>query len=209
MPTIHELLPSIRPARMLTFVSVRTRIIVLALIPVVGFAASATAYLSGEQSVAKAMHTVQRSIVISDASREFKRAVTGIRIIGKDFSIAPHQSLIANFHEMQAVALEQLALIENSSDMRFADTTSGLRLALSAIEENVNELALYQSAIGYDEDSGLRARLRKSANAVESIVNANMGWLGGSAQKLAMALLTMRQQEAEYRLTQADLAKEE
>jgi methyl-accepting chemotaxis protein len=36
-----------------------------------------------------------------------------------------------------------------------------------------------------------------------------MGWLGGSAQKLAMALLTMRQQEAEYRLTQADLAKEE
>jgi methyl-accepting chemotaxis protein len=209
MPAIHKLLPSIRPMRMLTFVSVRTRIILLALIPVAGFAASATAYLSGERSVAMAMHTVQQSIVISDASREFKRAVTGIRIIGKDFSIAPHQSLIAKFREMQALALEKLAVVENSSDTRFTTTISGLRRALSTIEENVDELALYQSAIGYDEDSGLRARLRNAANAVETIINANMNWLGGSAQKLAVALLTMRQQEAEYRLTQTELAKAE
>jgi hypothetical protein len=50
---------SIRPAAVLTSVSVRTRIILLALIPVVGFAASGLSYLSGERSVAAAMHTTQ------------------------------------------------------------------------------------------------------------------------------------------------------
>jgi methyl-accepting chemotaxis protein len=209
MPAIHNFLPFIRPIRMLTFVSVRTRIILLALIPVAGFAASATAYLSGERNVGIAMQSVQQSIAISEASREFKRAITEIRIIGKDYSAAPNHSLVTSFREMRTVALENLTAIERTSKTRFAVTIYGLRRDLESIEENFNELALYQSALGYEEDSGLRGRLRNAGNAIDRIINDNMSWLGADAPKLALALLSMRQQETEYRLTQSELAKVE
>ena len=80
--------PIIRADPALAFVSVRTRIILLALIPVAGFAASATAYLSGERNVGIAMQSVQQSIAISEASREFKRAITDDADRVKDYSAA-------------------------------------------------------------------------------------------------------------------------
>ena len=47
MVEFYRLLPSIRLNRLFTSISVRTRIVLLALVPVAGFAASGLTYLSG------------------------------------------------------------------------------------------------------------------------------------------------------------------
>jgi hypothetical protein len=55
--------------------SVRTPIIVLALIPVAGFLANGLTYVSGEGDVGRAFATVTQSHALVDSSRDFKSAV--------------------------------------------------------------------------------------------------------------------------------------
>ena len=72
--------------------SVRTRIIVLALIPVVGFLANGLTYVSGESDVGTAFQTVKESVELADASRDFKSALAHMRLVVKDFTAAPAPS---------------------------------------------------------------------------------------------------------------------
>jgi hypothetical protein len=61
MRFIQLSLPFNRLNRLLTSFSVRTRIVVLALVPVVGFLANGLTYVSGEGEVGTAFETVKRS----------------------------------------------------------------------------------------------------------------------------------------------------
>src|SRR5262249_29648382 len=73
-----------------------------------------------------------------------------------------------------------------------------------------NELVHDQKILGYDETTGLRKELLNAGNTVERIINENMTWVAeGDARKLMMMLMLMREYEAEYRLTQSDLTKQQ
>jgi methyl-accepting chemotaxis protein len=72
MRSIDLALPFNWLARML---SVRTRIVVLALIPVAGFLANGVTYVSGEGDVGRADATVTQSHALVDSNRDFKSAV--------------------------------------------------------------------------------------------------------------------------------------
>ena len=76
-----------RPSRLLASFSVRTRIIVLALIPVVGFVANGWTYLSGEREVGAAFQTVTNSGRLADASHDFKSAIAAMRISARRISL--------------------------------------------------------------------------------------------------------------------------
>jgi len=207
MPSLQGLLASISPSKLLATASVRTRIILLALIPVVGFAGSGYSYLAGERSVAAAMRTTQRAISIADASREFKRSVNGMRVVVKDFSAAPNDEASRVFMAFYASALHNLNIISSSADPRFIATINSLRQQTMKLQSSFDELLREQKALGFDENSGLQKKLRDSGNAVERIINENVNWLTEfDAQRLMLSLLTMRHQEAEYRLSQSELA---
>ena len=68
--------------------------------------------------------------------------------------------------------------------------------------DNFNELVRQQKHPRLRRDIRVCAdNLRDASNAIERIINENMTWLAeGDANKLMMALLLMRQHEAEYRL---------
>jgi len=76
----------------------RSRIIILALIPVIGFVANGITYISGEDEVARAFTTVDRSHELAEASREFKIAIAVMRIAAKDFAVSAHGTLIDVFN---------------------------------------------------------------------------------------------------------------
>ena len=114
MRSIDLSLPFNRLARMLTSVSVRTRIVVLALIPVVGFLANGLTYISGEGDVGRAFATVTQSTALADASRDFKSAVAAMRIVVKDFSVSPSNNLVISFDEAHGLALKALDSISAS-----------------------------------------------------------------------------------------------
>ena len=77
--------------------SVRTRLIVLSLVPVVGFAAIGLAYVSSEQTVEAAFASVQQSSRLADASRVFKESLTTMQARAKDFVAQPQATLVSRF----------------------------------------------------------------------------------------------------------------
>jgi methyl-accepting chemotaxis protein len=210
-------MPSIKPtflfdwlSRLLATFSVRTRIIVLALVPVVGFIANGLTYISGEADVGTAFKIVHRSGTLADASRDFKSAVSTMRITVKDFTASPSNDLVANFEQAHALALQSLDTIAGSIDRRYAESIASLRKDVMELRENFNELVREQKILGFDDNAGLRGNLREAGNAVERIINENMTWLDAAeAQKLMMALLIMRHHEADYRLNQMEVTRQQ
>ncbi len=196
--------------RLLTSISVRTRVIVLALIPVVGFLANGLTYFSGEGAVGTAFETVKHSGTLAGASRDFKSAIASLRIIVKDFSANPSDNLVINFEQAHVLALQSLETIAASIDHRYAESIVGLRKDVMGLRNTFTELVREQKTLGFDETSGLRNNLREAGNAVERIINENMTWLAeADATKLMMALLIMRDHEAEYRLNPSELIKQQ
>jgi len=198
-----------RVTRLLTSTSVRTRIIVLALIPVVGFLANGLTYFSGEAGVGTAFETVKRSAALADASSDFKSAIAAMRIIVKDFNANASDNMVISLEQEHGLALQSLDTIAASIDRRHAANIVALQKDVMALRETFTELVREQTTLGFDDNSGLRGNLRQAGNAVERIINENMTWLADAdAGKLMMTLLAMRTYEAEFRLNQSELARQ-
>lgn len=163
-----------RVNRLLTSFSVRTRIIVLAVIPVVGFLANGLTYVSGEGDVASAFETVNRSSALADASRDFQSSVSVMRIVVKDFGASPSDNLLKSFEQAHSVAVRSLHTIAASVDSRHAENIVGLRRDVMNLHEIFTELVRAQKTLGFDELTGLRRNLDLAGNAVERIINDNM-----------------------------------
>jgi methyl-accepting chemotaxis protein len=191
--------------RMLGNVSVRARIVVLALVPVVGFLANGLTYVAGEEDVGNAFHTVDRSHALADASRDLKIAIASMRIAVKDFGRGQN-SLLDAFGQSQQLASRSLDAIGASIGGTHTDDLTALRQELADIKSNYDKLYAEQRVLGFSEEEGLRNELKDAGNKIERTINDNMiGLADVDAKKLMMALLEMRHQEAEYRLNSHDL----
>lgn len=177
MRPIDLSLPFNRLPRMLASFSVRTRVVVLALIPVGGFLANGITYTAGEGDVGRAFRTLTHSTALADASRDFKSAVASMRIIVKDFSVNPDDNLVVGFGRAHSLALKALDALTASIDQNHADSIAGLRKDVMVLHQNFNELMREQKTLGYDNSSGLRGNLQSAGNAVERIINENMSGL--------------------------------
>ncbi|HEY0223246.1 MAG TPA: HAMP domain-containing methyl-accepting chemotaxis protein, partial [Pseudolabrys sp.] len=195
-----------RLSSLLATFSVRTRIVVLAVIPVVGFLANGLTFVSGEGEVSAAFGTVNRSMALADASRDFKGAVAEMRIIVKDFSAKPSDGLVESYERVYQVAQRSLDFIATAIDGAHAENIVRLDKDVAGLHATFARLVQEQKTLGYDDGSGLRGNLITAGNAVERIINENMTWLAETeARKLMMTLLVMRHHEADYRLNQRDL----
>jgi hypothetical protein len=198
-----------RLSRLLASFSVRTRVIVLALIPVVGFLANGLTYVSGEGVVDKSFQTVKQARALADGSRDFKIAVGAMRIAVKNITTEPH-TLIDSFGRSLQLANKSLDQIEASIGGKHADDIAALHQALDKLKKNFNQLTLEQRTLGFTESAGLHRELRDAGNKIETAINENMTWLADTeAKKLMIALLTMRHHEAEYRLNPSELTRQE
>ncbi|MGI8526871.1 MAG: hypothetical protein ACR2K5_11975, partial [Pseudolabrys sp.] len=157
--------------RLIFSLSVRTRIIVLAVIPLVGFLANGITYNSSESEVATAFQSVNHSAARADASRDFKNAVADMRIIVKDFAFAPKNDLIKRFELAEIAASKSLAAIDAASNGVPSEETAPLLSELSSMKKNFDQLVTEQQTLGYDDADGLRSRLRNTGNGIERIIH--------------------------------------
>ena len=209
MQVSHLTLPFKWLPRMVGSLSVRTRIIVLALIPVIGFIANGLTYGSSERDVSTAFHAYKQSGTLADASRDFKTALTNMRMSAKDFAVTPSPGLISAFESALSYALTNLSTIEVLIDDADAKNIAQLRDQVVGLKTNFDSLVKTQQSLGYTESEGLRGQLRKAGNAVETVINENMTWLAEEdSKKLLMSLMLMRQHEAEYRLNSSELMRQ-
>jgi len=101
-----------------TSTSVRDRIFMLALIPVVRFLANGLTYVSGKREVVTAFKTVMHSTALADATRGSKSAVAAMQMVVKDFAANPSNNLALNLGREHALALRNLDIIVASIDRR-------------------------------------------------------------------------------------------
>ncbi|MGE3986753.1 methyl-accepting chemotaxis protein [Pseudorhodoplanes sp.] len=181
--------------------SVRTRILLIALIPVLGFLANGIAFMSGERQVADAFDRYRHADAMADASHRLKEAIGQMRIAARDFAVGPNDELIAAFESANAVALEKFASIEREIDKsqraRIAPIADRLKETASRFADVVRD----QRQLGFSEADGLRRQLHDTGTSVERVINQGIDWLGDAdAKKLLVSLLLMRRFEAEQRL---------
>jgi methyl-accepting chemotaxis protein len=206
MQALSLSLPSIfTPIRLISRMSVRTRIVVLALIPVCGFLANGVAFITGESEVDSAFQTAWKAAALADSSREFKAALTSMRMSAREFGAQPTYDLISSFEAGYERALKSLTTVEKSADDKQRTDIASLQGDLAVLKSTFGHLTRDQEMLGFTESEGLHGQLNLAGTAVERIINAELTWISDrDAKRLLVSLLTMRRYEAQYRLSRSD-----
>jgi methyl-accepting chemotaxis protein len=190
-------------------VSVRKRIVMIALIPVLGFLANGVSFTAGQRGVTNAFDNVEAAAALSDASREFKIAVVSMQFAASDFVAMPSAELIRNFETNHVLASANFEKIAATTGATTQDEIKRVQQKLGELKLAFGYLADEQAELGFSEDEGNRKRLDDAAAGIEQAINEGMTWLTqADREKLLLSLLTMRRIEAQYRLHQSSAAWE-
>ncbi len=191
-------------------VTVRTRIVLLAAIPLLGFLANGTAFTTGQAEVEHAFASVKRASALAETSQDLKSLLGGMRIAARDFALNPGTELIQSFVDIHYSAEQSLQKIEADAHGGARQGIEGLRTRIAELKKRFDHMVREQMTLGFSENEGIRQRMRLSATAVERIINEDMSWLTKTdSQTLLVSLLVMRRYESDYRLTRTSIAQTE
>src|SRR3972149_5817083 len=175
-PRIHVRMSQASVIKVFFFsaLSVRARIIAIAVVPVVGFLANGIAFPSGEAEVDAAFTSVKRAAVLSDTANDFKAALATMRLTVRDFASKPETTLVSAFDESRQLATDSLDAIEGSLTDKERKDIPGLRDRLASGFKSFGELVKEHEALGFTDDQGIRRLLRDGAQNVERIVHVDL-----------------------------------
>ncbi|HUD85626.1 MAG TPA: methyl-accepting chemotaxis protein [Xanthobacteraceae bacterium] len=189
-------------AQIFSKLSVRARIIVLGVIPVVGLLANGLAYLSGDVEVGRAFDSVNRDTAVADASRDLKTGLLQVRAATTQYVARPSDRGVEDFDDGQQLAMNALDRIAASLGSTDQDVITPLRITVRDLRASFESLVNEQKSLGYTETEGTNADLNAASHAVQTIIHQDLSWVGDiDISNLLMSLLTMRRDEIEYRLT--------
>jgi len=192
--------------RLITRFSVRTRIILLAAIPVAGFLVNGIAFTVGDREVESAVRTADRASDLAEVSREFRGALVQMRVRTRDFALHPSQDAIDGFKTNHDTAVRTFGIIEAAVDQTTRRNLAPLKGQIEEIATQFDDLSRQQKILGFTDSEGIRDSMIKAAASVERIIHNDMSWVSeGDAHKLLISLLTMRRYDSEYRLTRSTL----
>jgi methyl-accepting chemotaxis protein len=192
-------------SRLSTLLSVRTRLTVLSLVPVVGLAAIALSYVASERTVERAFDSVNQSSRLADASREFKDALIAMQVRGKEFVAQPQPHLAARFNEGYNAATVSLQTLKDLVTDDERPNLIALEGRVKNLQTTFEALTAEQDNLGLTEFEGIQGSLRDTGNAIEQMVNFDLAGLSDSDhRKVMIPMMLMRRYEVEYRLTRGD-----
>ena len=180
-----------RLTRMLTSFSVRTRIIVLALIPVAGFLANGLTYISGESDVGTRLRDRQAFGRARRRQPRLQERGRGDAHHRQGFHRQPERQ---SGRQFRPGACARRCKASTPSQPRSIGTRAenivSLRKTCRRYKTTSTTWCSEQKILGYDETTACAAICSNAGNAVERIINENMTWLAeADAKKLMMTLL--------------------
>jgi methyl-accepting chemotaxis protein len=197
------------PRLLISKISVRARIIALAIVPVIGFLANGIAFTSGKTEVDAAFESAQQAAVLADASREFKVTLTTMRMSAKEFATQPSYDLVTLFGDSHDSALHSLDVIEATTDAEQRADIGILRVKVETLKASFSSLISEQEQLGFAESEGLHERLSQAGTAVERLINEELTWVTDTeSKKLLISLLTMRRYEVQYRQNKIEFVRQ-
>jgi methyl-accepting chemotaxis protein len=196
-------------AQLFSRLSVRSRIIVLGVIPVIGFLAGGLAFLTGDAEVGAAFDTVHRNTEVADASRNLKTGLLTMRAATTDFVAHPSDLEVRNFDDGQELAILCLDRLDAALSADQQDAIRPLRITVRDLKASFGSLVNEQRTLGFTEKQGETADLIAASRAVEAIIQDDLSWVADSDRgRMLVSLLTMRRYGIEYRLRHdADIEK--
>jgi methyl-accepting chemotaxis protein len=197
-----------RPKALVPSLSVRIRIVCLAVIPIVGLVAGAIAFTVGEDEVDRAFGSATQMTQVVDASREFMLALTTLRMSVKNFLEEPSYGIVEVFAASRRNALESLDAIDSVSDATRHKDIESLRSLITGLDGSFNNLVHEQEELGFADTEGLNERLDRAGSSIASMLSDAPSADGGS-KALELSLLTMRRYEALYRQKRVEFVRQQ
>jgi methyl-accepting chemotaxis protein len=195
-------------AQIFSRLSVRARIVVLAVIPLIGFLATGIAFVTGDAEVGSAFDSVHRDTEVSGASRDLKAGLLMMRAASTEFVARPSDAEVQDFDDGQTLAMQRLDRIEAKLAASQQDVITPLRITVRDLKTSFASLVNEQKALGFNETQGITAQLTAASDAIEHIIHDDLSWVADEdSAKLQVSLLTMRRYEMEYRLTRQRAAE--
>ncbi len=201
--------PALSPGQLTSRISVRSRIIAIVIIPVIGFIANGIAFRSGETEVDAAFKTAREAARLSDASLEFKGSLNGVRMSAREFATQPSYDLVTQFGIAHDAALTHLDTIEASVSAAERADIASLRQKVEALKGSFSNLVREQEVLGFVESEGLHEKLARAGTVVERIINEDLDQVAAADAKLLLiSLLTMRRYEVQYRQNRIEFVRQ-
>ncbi len=147
---------------MFSRLSIRNRIWLLVLAPVIGFMAAGYAGWSGGQRVGIAVGALKSSETRAADAGDLVLALERMRRAERDFRINPDKRLAKVFDDNTAVATAVLGRIESSG----ADLAEAIKQA----QGNFKQVFQHQSEVGLKGEDGLSAAVRDLGQTIESAI---------------------------------------
>ncbi len=188
--------------RRLPALTVRARIFTLAIIPLAGLLVIGIFFANGERQVGAAFDTVQSSADLANASREFKSALSSMRVAVKDYVEGKDPALKQGFYDQLGIAIENLTTISKFADKREEKTVANLRGSLVSLRSNFEFLTEGKTALGFSETEGGRGRFAEAAAKVETLVTNDSAKMAEiDALRLIASFAQVRRYEMEFMIS--------
>jgi len=185
---------------LLPTLSVRARIILIALVPVFGLLFNGWAYHYGEADVAAAFASARRAAAVAEASSELKGATTVMMVSAPEFVARPSQQLAETFKTAQILAAARLGTIQLLGDQD-PSAVELIDASLADVAKNFDVLVAEQKRLGYTATEGLRGRMQQAGEQVETLIGQDLSKVSdGDAKRLLASLHQMLRYGAEFRL---------
>ena len=194
-----------RYAAVLPSLSVRARIILVVLVPVIGFLINALAYRAGETAVGAAFASARRAAAVAETRDPLTSDTWVLRLSAPEFAERPREELVQSFEAAHELAAGRLDIIALSIDGDLASDIALLRKQLFDVSDRFHSLAMEELHLGLTDKQGIRARMRVAGDKIESHFNEDLGHTSSiDAMRLAASLYQMQRFESEFRLGQHD-----
>jgi methyl-accepting chemotaxis protein len=182
---------------LLPTLSVRARIILIALVPVFGLLFNGWAYHYGEAEVAAAFASARRAAAVAEASSELKGATTVMMVSAPEFVARPSQQLAETFKTAQILAASRLGTIQLLGDQDPA-AVELIDSSLADVAKNFDVLVAEEKRLGYTATEGLRGRMQQASEQVETMIGQDLSKVSdGDAKRLLASLHQMLRYGAE------------
>jgi|SRR5215472_1332081 len=192
-------------ALLTNLLSVRRRIALLGLIPVLGFVANGVNFTSNEQQVNAAFDDVRRTSQIIEAAHQFKEALANMQGEAREFAANPSQRLANAFGESMRAAESSLQLISSSARGSTQKPIAELKLQLAGLRDKFATLTEAQATLGLAETEGARGKLREAAVSIDRFLNGDLAEMTDEgALRISATLQALRRFDLEYRLSRQE-----
>jgi methyl-accepting chemotaxis protein len=176
--------------------SVRVKIILLAAIPLIGFLAVGAVFTDGGRTIDTAMAASQESTQIADASRELKVSLGHVMLAATTYSVRPSDKGVQDFTAARQTAAGIAATIVRSG--KGGAEAAKLPDILDQIGKTFGELQKITEKLGYTDVLGLNGKMRGAGAQAQGAIQ--MLSFGPEGAALTAALQKLEHNVKDFRL---------